>query len=188
MTIKHRNAYETLANAVGAAGLTRPLSGPQFGAVSQLAIGNRSFAPIDRSLYPKVQFWTYPAWKKHLETAKGVSGAETDEVTNGNTAHRYIEDTKGMAVDGDRMQSIRNTAHKIFFDLLGAKLAPRTWGVCGLGVAEAYNNEMAFQVPELRLCTDHWKAQKLATSLYPSWHNSHGPADEPVKVEVSDFL
>jgi hypothetical protein len=66
-------------------------------------------------------------------------------------------------------------AQQIWFELVKKGIAPRTWGKASLDVVTLYNDEMCRQFPELRYCTDNWKAQAYATANYLSWYSTHGP-------------
>ncbi|KAJ6565397.1 hypothetical protein B0H10DRAFT_2359454 [Mycena sp. CBHHK59/15] len=91
-----------------------------------------------------------------------------------NTTGRYIEDQQGEVVDGHRLSAICKLAARIWFSLVAHGNAPRTWGQASIDVVTLYNDEMCCQFPELRLCADNWKAQKIATAR-------HGSGSAPTK-------
>lgn len=144
----------------------------------------RVMAPLNQDKFPQVRFWHASDWKKFSDNEKGVSGGDEvkSEGETQNTAQRYIEDNDGIAVDGERARIIRNIAHQLFFDLRNYKKTQPKWGECGLAASEWFNCELAYHVPEMRLCSGHWKAHKLAGYLYSSWQKTHG-ASKPVTIK-----
>jgi hypothetical protein len=99
---------------------------------------------------------------------------------------RYIENENGDVVDGYRASSIRQIAYRIFHQLDAYGVAPKSWGVAGLQVTKQFYNEMDTQIPEMRLCAGHWKAEYLATHIYPSWYSSHVKRNANTKLEPED--
>ena len=50
---------------------------------------------------------------------------------------------------------------------------PAQWSKTSQKVINAYNLEMCQLHPVLWLCSNHWKAELLATKAYPSWYQTH---------------
>lgn len=96
-----------------------------------------------------------------------------------------MEDSDGVPVSKARLKQIRKVAYSIFFQLNQHGMAPDTWKKAGLDVVKEFRAEMELQVPELRLCSQHWKATNLPTLIYPTWSASH--LTQPIKEEpISD--
>lgn len=87
---------------------------------------------------------------------------------------QYIEDENGNIINGYRATAIRQSAHRAFQQIKSIHGLPKTWGVANTSVVRAFTSEMAIQVPEMRYCSENWKALYLATQIYPSWYQSHG--------------
>jgi hypothetical protein len=179
ITMIYRDAYTTLAGQVA---LKQPAS-----AAGAVTAAPKIIAPLNQGDYPLVKFWYASEWKKFSENELAVSGGDEGKSSPKNVAQRYIEDSQGTVVDRDRARKIRSIAHQIFFDLRNTGRTQSKWSECGLGATEWFNTEMAHQVPEMRLCSEHWKAHKLATYLFPSWNNTHGTGKPAaIKDEVVD--
>lgn len=136
--------------------------------------------------YPKVKFWSKGLWtasqSKQTVVSQGTrGGARCAEGIN--VQCRYIEDENGEPVDGHRAKVIRDYAARIFAELLSKDMAPQTWGQATLDARQMYEQSMAKAFPEMRLCEAHWKAHHLATSIYPSWSQTHMHRRSKAKAE-----
>ncbi|KAJ6622169.1 hypothetical protein B0H10DRAFT_2014594 [Mycena sp. CBHHK59/15] len=187
-------AYQELVHAVRTllAVTSNPFAIP-VSAQASTHLVHPSLLPLARTDYPKVRFW------QRLDFTKG-SGSDSVSNNSGpnlrggtlvsqgvNTMGRYIEDQQGKVVDGHRLSAICKLAARIWFSLVAHGNTPRTWGQASIDVVTLYNNEMCCQFPELRLCADNWKAQKIATVNYPSWIRTHGrEKDEKDEDKISD--
>lgn len=176
-----RGAYSILANAVQLKG-SLPDS-----AIGPSGFGCKTVPTLSQTEYPAIKFWNYSDWSASKNS--GVSGDKVPGKRGGipgvNSAQRFIEDVDGNVVSGDRAKDIRTAAHDIFHTISQSKttVLPTSWGVAGLSLSNAFNNELAYQCPELQLCANHWKARQLATNLYPPWYNTYGPK---VKTEATE--
>lgn len=97
---------------------------------------------------------------------------------------RYVQDKDGNPVDGDRAGFIRGIANGIWRALADRGVAPRTWKRGPLHIQESYNREMATRFPELRLCSQDWKAEQIAIDNYPAFHGLRFPEDKKEKEHV----
>ncbi|KAJ6623015.1 hypothetical protein B0H10DRAFT_2214010 [Mycena sp. CBHHK59/15] len=182
-------AYQELVHAVRTllAVTSNPFAIP-VSAQASTHLVHPSLPPLAHTDYPKVRFW------QRLDFTKG-SGSDSVSNNSGpnlrggtlvsqgvNTTGRYIEDQQGEVVDGHRLSAICKLAARIWFSLVAHGNTPRTWGQASIDVVTLYNNEMCCQFPELRLCADNLKAQKIATVNYPSWIRTHGREKDEDKI------
>lgn len=128
-----------------------------------------------KETYPKA---VQDLWMPAKEDKRLRSSAENTRDPNSNNRHTFIVDEHGTVVDGNRVKSITNYARHFFNSLLAIHAAPRTWQKVGLDVLQIYYTEMEAKFPELSLCADNWKAQKVATLAYSDWHGTHVHARE----------
>ena len=91
---------------------------------------------LDRSMYPKVQFWTKQEWRDYetsrkdssnLVVTSGMQGA-TRATMGKNIWVQYVEHADGKMVDGGMVTEIRDHTRRIWRGLWSQGLAPRTWG------------------------------------------------------------
>lgn len=126
--------------------------------------------------------------EKAISNSSGTSRRGSALAAQGvNVATHYIENKDSEAIDGFHSTTIRNKAHQLFVDIANQGLAPAMWGQAGSIVTDGFNNEMCRHFLEFWLCTTGWKAQYLATQIYPTWFVTHKKqinAKAQVKVEV----
>jgi len=103
-----------------------------------------------------------------------------------NVATLYVEDEDGKVIDGFRASAIRHVAYRIFNEFLAAGVAAASWGMGGTAITRQYYNEMALQIPEMRYCDNHWKADYLAKHIYPSWIKARAGKVKAEPVEDTD--
>lgn len=174
MTAVCRGAYHELVTAVPA--LLAVTSNP-FG----LPVSS-DVAPMLQLLaddYPHIRFWKSASFNPKADGVSNTGGSNARGGTLAsqgiNVSARYIEMENGQIVDGYRVTAIHKTAQQIWFGLLSSGMAPPVWGQATLQAVSLYNKEMCRQFPELRYCADNWKAGRIATNNYSSWHSTHGP-------------
>ncbi|KAJ7101163.1 hypothetical protein C8R44DRAFT_888127 [Mycena epipterygia] len=185
-----KSAYHELANAVPA--LLRLTSNPfdlqvpdDTSNIPQF--GRTPLPPLAEGDYPDVPNWHKPSAKKGAGVSNdgGSNPRGRTLVSKGvNVSGKYIVDEKGDAVDGFRLSAMGRFAARIWFFLLAHQRAPFTWGEAPIDVVALYTTEMERQFPELRLCADSWKAQRIATLNYPSWIGTRrSEEDAPTKSQ-----
>jgi len=135
-----------------------------------------------QSQYPHIKFWTRQQWKEHENSTKDAS----DLLDNKDKMHRgtrsakgenvmmlYMEHLNGMPIDGNMAAQIREHARMIWKDLYQQGIAPEKWTDVSRDVHEEYLHEMEGRWEVLRYCDNHWKASKLAMTLYSIWYNKY---------------
>ena len=136
-----------------------------------------------RSDYPHINFWTKQEWK-YFEDQKKDSSEVAGPRGGGRSARGenvmcgYIEDINGTPVSGTTVGDIREFARLIWRGFYDRGLTPETWGNISKEVRDHYVHEMETQWPVLRYCENHWKANKVATSIYSQWYH---PYDKKMK-------
>ena len=135
---------------------------------------------LDRSMYPKVRFWTKQEWKDYENNHKdssnlvATSGARggTRAALGENVRVRYVEHFDGRMVSGGLATEIRDHARKIWRGFWSRGLAPRTWGAATQEVQDSFVHSMEERFSVLKFCDNHWKAQAIATANYSQWHKA----------------
>ncbi|KIY42934.1 hypothetical protein FISHEDRAFT_78995 [Fistulina hepatica ATCC 64428] len=132
--------------------------------------------PLQHLDYPNVKYWFVADWRRRpkdgamklTSTSKSVRGnlrALNDE----NLHHRFLEYEDGTVVGGRRLLSMLQDSRGLFEMIFDAGLSPKTWKSAREDVQDFYFTSMGRSFPELRLCADNWKANKLATVVYSKW-------------------
>jgi hypothetical protein len=138
--------------------------------------------PYLQSDYPLIKYWTRQQWKDNEYNNKDASDIlEIKDKTRGGTRSAkgenvmmlYIEHIDGTPIDGNMASQIWEHARMIWKDLYQRGKAPEKWTDASRDVREEYLREMEEKWEVLRYCDNHWKASKLATTLYSVWYNQY---------------
>lgn len=171
------------------AALAMPVSAP----FPPITLQSSPLPSLSKADYPNIKYWDKREWTSVKDITKGETTMAgpglrgTARASKGiNVTMLYIGDEEGIPVDGHRATAIRNVANQIFFQLLKQGIAPVKWGQAGAGIRQWYNTEMDHQFPEMRLCAGNWKAENLATAIYPSWYTSHCRLPKLAEVKVEE--
>jgi hypothetical protein len=138
-------------------------------------------SPLERSMYPKVQFWTKQDWRDYEGSRKDSSDSVATSGMQGGTRAalgenvrvRYVEHADGKMVSGGLAIEIRDHARMIWRGFWLRGIAPKTWGVATQEVQDAYVRSMEERFVVLRYCDNHWKALAIATANYSQWYKYH---------------
>ncbi|GBE80228.1 hypothetical protein SCP_0214380 [Sparassis crispa] len=176
------------------------ISGPRA-----LSFSTSGGAPLCKSDYPGVRFWTFDEWNAYrkilimeggiLQIPESINADHsTDEQQESEdrrskksnatkkkkTIRRalYLEDEHGETVSDNRAGEIRRVAREIWAQLWNEGHAPETWGAKTANVAAFYYKQMSLCCPELRLCHGDWKAERLAIDSYSQWRTTRSKGDE----------
>jgi hypothetical protein len=136
---------------------------------------------LERSMYPKVKFWTKQDWRDHESSRKDSSDSVTTSSMQGGTRAalgenvwvHYVEHADGKMVSGGLATEIRDHARTIWRGLWSRGIAPKTWGAATQEVQDAYIRSMEERFVVLQYCDNHWKALAIATANYSQWYNYH---------------
>lgn len=121
--------------------------------------------------YPDVQFWNKEDWTAYVTAEKSKP---TNPRADGrvNSSAPFIEDRNGNPVSATQLGAIRHTARRIWQTFESSGEAPQQWGKANSRIGNLYRREMRSTHPELRLCSNDWKSEALATTGYPSWYQN----------------
>lgn len=142
---------------------------------------------LSRSAYKKVQFWDDSDWKTFAtEQTAGVKRKTSARPRSEDGVLLYLEDHTGTPVNSARAEHQRFWVRTAFHDLLRRGIAAASYHACGAEAKSYVITIMSFWCPELRLCSNHWKINALATDVYPDWAQSNGLSKkqaQAIKVE-----
>lgn len=131
---------------------------------------------IDKSLYPKVDYWYKKDWtnKGTVELALDINavGAEASaagDPPEGSKQQRYIQHEDGSVITTARSSALRRHARHLFDILGGQGLLRKTWGQVPATSQNWFQREMESSYSELRLCQGGWKAHQVAIDTFPAF-------------------
>ncbi|KAJ3816787.1 hypothetical protein F5880DRAFT_1618932 [Lentinula raphanica] len=143
----------------------------------------KSNTPLNSADYPLIRYWHEVSWKAHCKDGNQISGEDEEKKQRGNTrasqginvAMKFVEDRQGNIVNGFRADAIRKLCYRLFGDFRDEGKAPAHWSQATHEISQRFFLELADQFPEVSYCANNWKAQKIATQIYPGWHTRHCP-------------
>jgi hypothetical protein len=161
----HRKAYKNL--------VTNLRNEP---AVPKATRATNPLPALNHTDYPKVTLWTKKAFGNCIKEE-----FEPDNITEGNVMFWFLEAADGTIVDGATVTRMRFASKVLWatmlcdYGTLGSlwtKLTPAQQMEFYLNIEDEF--------PFLRLCEDHYKAQKIGTLDYSHWYSVRSNA-KPVK-------
>lgn len=133
---------------------------------------NHPPAPLKHEDFPKVRYWT----------RKSYTASEGEDVTDANTTagqrgrgraalginvgELYIENADGSIIDGYVAAAIREKARSLWIQMVIDGTSPQSWTKVGEVAGTKFRTEMGQAFPQLRLCQNDWKVQRLAVQHY----------------------
>ncbi|KAK7000179.1 hypothetical protein R3P38DRAFT_3219059 [Favolaschia claudopus] len=126
--------------------------------------------------FPNAKYWQQSAWVAQVKADSGRSNADDSQQAKKNSL-LFITDKNGAPLPSARLTATRRRCAEYFFELKSAGVLPTTWSQGTLTIKQNFRAVLENDVPELRLCDGHWKADKLGSLTYSSWCSTHHPKD-----------
>jgi hypothetical protein len=173
-----RSAYTELVEAIPRA---LPLTSNPLGIAlpSLTATSTSSLTPtLSRDNFPHVRWWHESSWTQTKDvTDPEESDDEGDSLDPSNTktkkAVAYLEDKQGTPISEERRKAIYKHARGIWSLLARTTQLPTGYQNADVVVLTHYRNEMEAKFPELQLCSEHWKADRVWIKNFSSWRKSY---------------
>ncbi|CDO75444.1 hypothetical protein BN946_scf184693.g13 [Trametes cinnabarina] len=127
-----------------------------------------------RADFPKVKYWTAQSWNQHEKKAKGSvrvgenigQSGRARAATGENVSCQYIEDARGIAVDGFCVKRIRDFTYNFIAYMKKHKYAEPRWDDVEVSVRETFIEAIRRKWPEFQLCEANWKAHHMMAGCY----------------------
>ena len=103
-----------------------------------------------------------------------------------NKQAHFMETEKGEVVDGETAHQVRQSARHIFTYFASKGHIPSKWTGADVEAVTYFRVQMYTQYPELRLCHQHWKGNKIASSVYPEWRRTYLRNQEHQAIKKED--
>lgn len=169
-----------------------------------------SLKSLHRKDYPHVRCWTIADFKTLTSRSNNIStitvkpvapvrsgsvdnsmdNEDDDEANEGAVDPNskviiWLENDRGVPVNKQRRSVIRKIFKEVFCQLELAGMDPVSWASASITAINYVREQMTASVPKLRLCANHWKIDKLATTQYPFFcRDTRGK--NKIKTEPSD--
>ena len=144
---------------------------------------------LNRVNFPSVKMWEDHKYNGHRKGGRRGGKDDPQDKPKGLVLSSYMEDENGEEILKGTRDHVRKTARSLFAQLLQRNEAPITWGAAPLNVQTELVFKLEKEYPFLQLCTNHWKAEKVATNSYSQWygrvagHQVTAEAQVAIKVE-----
>ncbi|KAJ6489578.1 hypothetical protein C8R47DRAFT_1071432 [Mycena vitilis] len=125
---------------------------------------------LQESDFPHTKFWQKTKWTAKLTYNQARS--TTQKISRNSLL--FLEHQDGTPPTDDEIKSYRKFCYNFFFDKRASGSAPRTWGEAGLSFVAEFRSAAQNDFPDLRLCSNHWKADQLGSTVFFSWTGTHG--------------
>jgi len=142
--------------------------------------------PLDRLKYEKTKHWTPVTYFKlksgEVKVEEDEGDIDLDNLNPGTSANGsgssvktsitscYMEDENGEQQPKTTKDAARATARGFWIKLLKDGMAPTTFGGLDVNLKHEYINLMESNYPWLRLCENHWKAERIGHNHYSPWY------------------
>ena len=103
-----------------------------------------------------------------------------------NVSMRYVQLKDGTVIDGHRATEMRNHARAVFVGFADDGKNFASWGEADAMSRRIYYNEMAFRFEELSYCELDWKAEQIATDIFPGWKLSWANKQNRLREETTE--
>ncbi|KAK7024203.1 hypothetical protein VNI00_016511 [Paramarasmius palmivorus] len=104
------------------------------------------------------------------KTKSDQVGPKLPRAKKGSGTEPYLENLDGTFLSYSRTEEIRAVCVDLFAQIGRLNLAPATWDRgAGADVKLVVYSNLAVLCPEVSYGEGHWKAEMLATKLYPGW-------------------
>ncbi|KAJ7463091.1 hypothetical protein B0H11DRAFT_2310327 [Mycena galericulata] len=122
--------------------------------------------------FPKAKYWQKTLWTQQVDKDRGRTSISDRPVASKNSL-LFITAQDGRSPTTERMSEARSCTSSLYFELKAENLLPTTWTQATHSVKNRFRAVVESEVPELRLCDNHWKADKLASITFSSWCGTH---------------
>lgn len=150
--------------------------------------GSIRLEPLDRSRYPKVINWTKSSWLLNSKDGKGQTITRTTIEVDDNMIKarwHFIQNEDGELIDKAMLGRITTAARGKFNEMATKGVLPPRWDKIQWAIRKDFEHDMEHEFFVLRLCENNWKANEVATLLFPGFKQNNKSLFAEVKTEPS---
>lgn len=116
--------------------------------------------PLHQVDYPDCMFWEEATWTRWAEDMK-ESGAIDHGTPGRGINSSWLEDSDGIRVDRNRQGKIHDEMRATWLNMEDFNIPIKVWKSMPAVSLNYFRARMESVCPELQLCADHWKANRL---------------------------
>ena len=109
--------------------------------------------------------WTQEGYNKRRHSSRG----DTPDKGDGPVSCQYMEDQFGNVLPLSKRSAVGKEAKGWWQDQVDSDKTLRTLRVTGTGLRDQFRTHMENKFPWLRLCEDHWKADRVWSDYFSKW-------------------
>jgi hypothetical protein len=173
--LETRNAFRMLANCVG----LRNADAKNFTQPANIVPAHSQSLPerppaLNHTDYD-TKFWDFDEWKAWCNSTEGRG------MIKSRGSVPFLEDASGDPLTSTTVDAIRRTMRRLFEMLASKDIAPPSWGRLSEQAYLLFHIGVGMAHPELRFCSNDWKANELAKNVYSAWRTARRRAKARVK-------
>ena len=126
---------------------------------------------LRREEYPHTRFWERVAWDKWVST-ENEKGSFNTGVQGQGVNSSFMEDENGERVPIARQRQILDEAHSCWRTMRGFNINLMVFREMPATTMDYFRAWMESKCLELRLCANHWKADKVWGENFSSWNSN----------------
>lgn len=124
--------------------------------------------PLNREDY-NTHFWERSVWKMKTARAPENPGEYTSGVPGLGVNSSFLEDKDGIRPQLPRQKEILEEVHTTWRTMKEFNIELKPKGSMTAPARQYFCSRMELKCPELRLCSNHWKAEQLWKENFSSW-------------------
>ncbi|KAJ7702524.1 hypothetical protein B0H14DRAFT_3648863 [Mycena olivaceomarginata] len=195
----HSALVAAVSDRLSAPPCTHPASTDSSNALVPSSTSTDHLRILVQSDYRKINYWTEGVYRKEdkrrqsekgkasMSDAKAQRGSKRLSEDDENIMFWFIEDEDGNSIPGQRAKAARDQARKIWRYLDRSGRLPDCWNEADTVASSYYTGEMRRFFPELQLCENDYKANRIATLIFPNFlKHRNSKVKEEIKEDSED--
>ncbi|PCH37087.1 hypothetical protein WOLCODRAFT_157789 [Wolfiporia cocos MD-104 SS10] len=151
-----------------------PPSGASISALPELRSAPN--APLDKNKYPSIKYWNRENFLVDAKKNKGVptTSDPSHDSRKPSSKWDFYEIGDGSGLTKLQVDDVSKGARDIYRYLHKQGRAPSTWDKhVDVATRTSFCAEMERRFPNLRLCSNSWKANEVALRTYSNWYKEN---------------
>ena len=125
-------------------------------------------APLSRDVYPNTRFWEEDEWEEWSKQGK-EKGTFKSRVPGEGVNSSWMVDMSGKRVERKLQRKILGEARHTWVTMRAFEVDFTVFKHTPMPSLDYFRARMESRFPELQLCADHWKADRVWKENFSSW-------------------
>ena len=125
--------------------------------------------PLKKDDYPNVKFWELDQWSKWVNQQMEMGNFKNGMQGQGMNSS-FMEDTEGYRVSVTWQKQILEEVHTSWRTMQAFEIELKPLRSMPAPPRDYFRARLAVKCPELRLCANHWKVDRVWRKNFSSWN------------------